>query len=1086
MQPYAIGLDVGITSVGWSVVALKEDRPCQIIGMGSRIFDAAENPKTGASLAAPRREARSVRRRLRRRRFRNSRIRDLLTKEKIVTEDQLAHLFEGRLEDIYALRVRALDEKMTGPEMARILIHLSQRRGFRSNRKGASAGEDGQLLKAVNKNIGKMADFGYRTVAEMLLLDEEFAENKRNKGGAYITTVSRDMVEAEARAIFSAQRAMGSPYAFEEIEEDYITILLSQRSFDDGPGKGSPYAGNQIERMIGWCTFEKNEKRASKASFSFEYFTLLQTVNHMQLVTARTSTPLTDEQRKTVIDLAMRKADINFLDVRKALELTADTTFNMVYYRDDDQKVCETKTRFPFMRCYHKIRKAFDSIEKNYIDKFSRDQLNALAEALIRYKTSECLHPVLLEKGFTDTEANAAEVLSFSGTGHISVKACEKIIPFMEQGMLYNEACEAAGYMFKGHDGNEKTKLLPPLNEDDKNEITSPVVLRAVSQTIKVVNAIIREMCNSPTFINLELAREMAKDFDERQKIRKNQESNRAENERVLKELQDTYHLVSPTAHDIVKLRMYEEQGGICPYSQKPIPVDILFDENMVQVDHVIPYSISFDDSRKNKVLVFAKENQEKGNRLPLQYLTDKRKDEYIVWVKNAVKDRVKRDVLLKETITEADRNKFKERNLQDTKHATAFLLNYITEHLRFEDFKTGRKKHVTAVNGSVTSYLRKRWGIAKIRANGDLHHAVDALIVACATDKAIQDISKYAKYRETRRVEEPLEGCKVDPYTGEIIKVYFPEPWEGFRKDLDIRMSDDPLHAMNDLEGPNTVLCRGFLRPIFVSRMANHKITGAAHAETVFSNKNQRDGMVIKKIPLTSLEYKNGAIKGYYNQQSDSLLYNALLSRLKKFDGKAKEAFKEPFRKPKKDGTLGPIVKSVKICDKSTMPVPVYNGNGIAKNDSIVRVDVFYAPNDGYYFVPIYIADTVKDVLPNKACIAHRNYTEWKEMNESDFIFSLYKNDLIRVEHKKGISLGKINKDSTIPDQKEFKAGLLYYAGANISTAVFKCITHDNCYEICGLGIKTLKSLEKWTVDVLGNVTVIKREKRMPFCKKK
>ena len=67
MLPYAIGLDIGITSVGWATVALdQEDQPFGIIGMGARIFDAAEQPKTGASLAAPRREARSMRRRLRR------------------------------------------------------------------------------------------------------------------------------------------------------------------------------------------------------------------------------------------------------------------------------------------------------------------------------------------------------------------------------------------------------------------------------------------------------------------------------------------------------------------------------------------------------------------------------------------------------------------------------------------------------------------------------------------------------------------------------------------------------------------------------------------------------------------------------------------------------------------------------------------------------------------------------------------------------------------------------------------------------------------------------------------------------------
>ena len=131
---YAIGLDIGIASVGWAIVALDEnEHPCGIIRMGSRIFEKAEHPKTGASLAAPRREARSARRRLRRHRHRNERIRYMLIRRNILIQEQLDHLFEGRLEDIYALRVRALDEPLTVEEFARILIHLSQRRGFRSN-----------------------------------------------------------------------------------------------------------------------------------------------------------------------------------------------------------------------------------------------------------------------------------------------------------------------------------------------------------------------------------------------------------------------------------------------------------------------------------------------------------------------------------------------------------------------------------------------------------------------------------------------------------------------------------------------------------------------------------------------------------------------------------------------------------------------------------------------------------------------------------------------------------------------------------------------------------------------------------------
>lgn len=349
MLSYGIGLDIGITSVGWAVVALdSDDKPFGIIDMGSRIFDAAEQPKTGDSLAAPRREARSARRRLRRHRHRNERIRNLLIRSKIITEEQLSHLFEGRLSDIYSLRVEALDRAVSREEFARILLHIAQRRGFRSNRKNAVSKEDGELLSAVNANKDRMAQKHYRTVAEMLLKDDAYKNHRRNKGGQYIATVSRDMVEDEVRQIFAAQRRFGAAFSSEEVESAYLEILLSQRSFDDGPGAGSPYAGSQIERMIGKCTFEPEEQRAAKASYSFEYFSLLEAVNHIRIVSEKDSVPLTAEQREKLISLAHRTATLSYAKIRKELNLSESQMFNTVPYgKTEDVEEAEKKQSFP-------------------------------------------------------------------------------------------------------------------------------------------------------------------------------------------------------------------------------------------------------------------------------------------------------------------------------------------------------------------------------------------------------------------------------------------------------------------------------------------------------------------------------------------------------------------------------------------------------------------------------------------------------------------------------------------------------------------------------------------------------------------
>ena len=88
---YILGLDIGIASVGWAAVALNaDDEPYKILDLNSRIFEAAEQPKTGASLAAPRREARASRRRTRRRRHRMERLRHLFVREGLMTADTLA------------------------------------------------------------------------------------------------------------------------------------------------------------------------------------------------------------------------------------------------------------------------------------------------------------------------------------------------------------------------------------------------------------------------------------------------------------------------------------------------------------------------------------------------------------------------------------------------------------------------------------------------------------------------------------------------------------------------------------------------------------------------------------------------------------------------------------------------------------------------------------------------------------------------------------------------------------------------------------------------------------------------------------
>lgn len=1081
---YAIGLDIGIASVGYAVLALDhEENPWGIIRLGSRIFDVAENPKDGASLALPRREARSVRRRLRRHHHRLERIKNLLINTELITKDELLHLYDGNLSDVYELRVKALDYSVTNAELTRILLHLAQRRGFKSNRKSdANDKEAGQLLEAVSANTKRMQENHYRTVGEMFYKDDLFSKYKRNKGGTYLTTVHRDMIATEARTILEKQFALGNDICTQDFIDKYLSILLSQRQFDEGPGEPSPYAGNQIANIIGKCTFEPNEHRAAKASYSFERFNLLQKVNHLRLLLEGKSIALDNEQRKKIIALAHEKADLRYSHIRKALGLDEKVLFNTITY-NEDVTVIEKKTKFNFLPAYHQIKKAL----AEDMQKLTTEQLDNIGQILSTYKSdnkrTEELSALGLEKKIIDALLGINGLSKFA---HLSLKALRKINPYLEEGKIYNEACAAAGYDFKGHANTQKTELLPAYKEE-MDDITSPVARRAIAQSIKVINAIIREQKCSPVYINIELAREMAKGFDERTQIDKANKENQAKNERIMERIRTEFHKSNPSGMDLIKLKLWEEQDGRSPYSQKAISINRLFEPGYVDIDHIVPYSISFDDSFKNKVLVFSDENRDKSNRLPIAYLQSKfgakAAENFMIWAQSNIKDYKKRQKLLRREITEEDINKFKERNLQDTKTISRFLYNYINDYLLFAPSDTGKKKRVTAVNGTITAYLRKRWGINKIRANGDKHHAVDAVVIACTTDKMIKDLSAFSQYHELEYTHTEKESLLVNSLTGEILK-HFPYPWEDFRPELMARLSNNPAEALRKL---NLLFYHGTdlstIKPIFVSRMPRHKVTGAAHKATIKSARCLNNGIVICKTRLENLKLnKEGEISNYYAPESDTILYNALKERLRAYDNKPAKAFAEPFYKPKADGTPGPLVKKVKVYEKSTLNVAVQQNTAVADNDSMVRVDVFHVKGGGYYLVPIYIADTLKKELPNKAIVASKPYADWPAMDDSNFVFSLYPNDLIKFEHRSEKVFNKVNKDSNLSDTFESKVQYAYFKSADISTASIRIITHDNTYFIKSLGVKTLSKLEKYQVDILGNYTKVKKEIRKSF----
>lgn len=1154
---YRIGLDIGIASVGWAVLENNShDEPFRIIDLGVRIFDTAEQPKTGASLALPRREARSARRRIRRRRDRIERIKKLFQAEGLINIDE----FEARykiagLPDVYKLRYEGLDRKLTDDELAQVLLHIVKHRGFKSTSKAEEAEnendaakkkEAGALKKGISNNKKLMEEKGYRTVGEMMYLDENFRtdcpwnENgyiltPRNKSGDYKHTVLRDMLVDEVREIFKSQRSLGNIHASEELENAYLDIMLSQRSFDMGPGAPSKYAMEGFEDRVGLCTFEgKNgEKRAAKAAYTSELFVALEKINHTKIVSDDGATRfLTTYERKSIIELMHKQQTVKYAAVRKAIGLAEEDKFyNLNYSPKAGSKKSPEDTDFVKLENYHKIRKALgEDIVSEHLPAEKIKLYDSIATILTLFKNDDSRIKRFIELGIGEECFDGLLSLSPSKFHNLSLVAMGKIIPFLLDGNTYDKACELAGYDFKADNKGEKSVLLKGKNITDMvNDITNPVVRRSVSQTIKVINAIILEY-GSPQAVNIELAREMSKNFDERRKLKSDMESREKENNNVIKRVKE--YKLNPTGQDIVKFRLWEEQDRRCLYSGEKIDINDLFSrDGGYDVDHILPYSITFDDTYRNKVLVKASENRQKGNRTPYEYFMAENDDDawnaYETLVRNTVKDYKKVLKLLKKHITEDEKSEFRERNLTDTKYITRIIYNMIRQNLVLKPYlslEKERKKQVMAVNGSITHYLSKRWGLESKDRRTDTHHAQDAVVIACTTDGMINKISRYSKGRELLY----SRGFKfVDEETGEILSrdnftreewdekygVKIPIPWEHFRDELDIRMSryngtgDDSIDKTTPrdfilshrdvhkwINYPEWMFVegrpgrRGVLDGIFVSRMPNHKVSGQAHEETIRSAKYYNDGgsvfesggYVVTKKSIQDIKLKDGEIKEFFNPDSDRLLYNALVDRLNKFENDPKKAFAEPFYKPKADGTQGPIVKKIKVFEKQSSGVFVRDGKGIAANGAMVRIDVFCEEDKGkkkYYFVPIYTADVVKKKLPDRAATANKLISEWRVMREENFIFSLYSRDLIYIESDKGVQVkdidGKISKPVNL---------FAYYLGADTSTASISGKLHDSSANFRSIGIQGLRRFDKCQVDVLGNISFVNKEKRMPF----
>lgn len=1053
-----VGLDIGIASCGWAVLDPEAE---EIRGLGVRTFPKAENPKNGASLALPRRLARSSRRRLKRQRIRMENFRQLLVKSGIVAKDGLAAAFvplQGEATP-YQLRAEGLDRLLTDREWARVLSQLCKRRGYRSMKLASGSSgtddDDGVVKAAIAENAATMAEHGYRTVGEMLWLDGRFSESRRNKGD-YKGVVSRDHVLEEIRQLFEAQRQHSNVHATPEIEAEYVRILQWQAPILEG---------DALRTKVGLCSIDRTNRRIPLACPTFERFRVVDKLHNIRYTLNGSGgrINLSLEQRDAVVGKAFGKtAKLTYADVRKQCALPEDARFVGVRYgRDDGDLSPEAKEKLPLPRSWHEMRKAVSDCPAGTWERLSADidLMDAIAETLTYFKLEDSVHLELLALGLDEVVAEALGQLRFSGNGHLSRQTIRAILPHMEQGLPYSEACAAAGFHHSQRAESEKQHKLPPIPTED---MRNPVVIRALTQTRKVLNAII-DTYGPIEQLHIEFGREVARSAEDRKKIEKRQKDSRALNESVLEDIEKEIGASNPRPLDIVKYKLWKEQGGHCMYSGVYIdPKRMLSGEpGVAEVDHILPHFRSFDDGYMNKVLVTTTENRQKRDRTPHEYLGGDAQlwHEFEERVLAMHLPRAKRERLLRADFDERASEEFRGRNLHDTQYIARFFKGFVEEQLQFAG---DSNVPVVTVNGRATAFLRTAWQLQKVRAEGDLHHALDAAVIAATTRSMVQQVSRFFSIRPLRNPQ----GLYVDAITGEIVEAkHVPEPWQGFadslKELLSARFRTDPFGEI--------AACPLTPMPILVSRMPNRTVRGEIHKETVRRIEGESEKGLTKtskRVRLEDLTPK--LLEQMVGRSQDHELYKALSERLATFDGNAARAFAEPFYKPTRAGREAPRVRAIRVYDSPSSGGIEVRG-GLADNGEMVRTDVF--ERDGkYYLVPIYLKDTIANELPNRAIVAFKPESQWRELDGSyRFAFSLCLDDPIRLVRRSG------GAESALGG---------YFKGTDRSSGCIHIEAHDSSWLKRGQGVaQGVVAFDKYEIDPLGrSVHKVGRETRRGF----
>lgn len=917
-----LGLDIGVASIGWAYIE-ENEKESRILRSGVRIVPVTNEEddfKAGRSISinADRTRYRGMRRNNQRWKARRDTLTALLLEHKMYPDAELMsfknadpYLIEVEYAKnnsktknkkdrkppvslkLYHLRARAVKDKITLKELGRVLLHLNQKRGYKSNRKtDASPDETTEYLEKIAGNSA-MLDDKEQTIGQHF--HEAFKSNPHTQVRQQM--FYRKDYQYEFEKIWITQQAFYPDVLTEALKHEIGTrTIFYQRPLKSQKGK------------VSRCQFEQNFRVVPKSSPFFQLFRVWQNINHLEITD--------DETREFLLTLKDKQKLFAFLDKKdgsKKSGILKELGYSAKKFDLNFDEVQGNRTKNRLV----KIFKDNDIQDTSILD-FNPALENPenqpsyrLWHLLYSIEEPEHLYKALMGKfGFTREQAIAVgKVKLEKDYGNLSAKAIKKILPHLINGEEYSKACEIAGYNHSDSlkkEENEARILQDRIDLIQRGELRNPVVEKILNQLVHLVNGIIEsDDLGKPDEIRVELARELKMNAKKRQKVSKSYNDRRRENDKIRKELQGEYNYKHVSRNALDRYKLWEETGGISVYTGKTIQLsDVLNDTALYDIEHIIPKARLFDDSFLNKTICESKINEEKGAQTAHDYMLAKSEKEYQAYVQRVkqIKSKPKREKLM---MSEKDIPEgFIERQKKDSQFIARRSIKLLETVCR----------HVHTTTGSVTDVLRHQWGLTDMmkelnfekykqqeriewrehpsgkrfykikdwsKRDDHRHHAMDALVVACTKQSYIKQLNDLNKTFEHEQTQGSLRTSARK----------FALPWMTFRQDAQAALENTLISFKSKqrvaTKNKNKIKHRDKSRKpqeVWTPR-------GFLHKETVYGK--------IKRYAEKRVKLNGRFTPDIVEIIAHPIEKNAIKERLAEFDNDPKKAFKGLDKNP-------------------------------------------------------------------------------------------------------------------------------------------------------------------------------------------